>query len=66
MFLLTPSGSSVECKKQKRQRIPYVSSDPDQVRNPHSTSAKHKLATKGSKAIYDSSDTYSTGIYESF
>lgn len=64
MFQITPSGSSVECAQ-----IPNVFrvcfSDPDQGAASATYIAENKLAEKIS-VIYDSSDVYSSGIYEKF
>lgn len=64
MFQITPSGSAVECVKYENAfRVCFA--DPDQgVRAAEYISANN-LATKVA-VIYDSSDVYSTGIYESF
>ena len=64
MFQLTPSGSSVECV-QSDNAFRVCFSDPDQGKKSAQYIGEHKLATKVA-VIYDSSDTYSTGIYESF
>ena len=64
MFQLTPSGSSVECV-QNDNAFRVCFSDPDQGKKSAQYIGEHKLATKVA-VIYDSSDTYSTGIYESF
>ena len=64
MFQLTPSGSSVECV-QNDNAFRVCFSDPDQGKKSAQYIGEHKLATKVA-VIYDSADTYSTGIYESF
>ena len=64
MFQLTPSGSSVECV-QNDNAFRVCFSDPDQGKKSAQYIGEHKLAAKVA-VIYDSSDTYSTGIYESF
>ena len=64
MFQLTPSGSAVQCVENENVfRVCF--SDPDQGKKSAQYIGEHKLATKVA-VIYDSSDTYSTGIYESF
>ena len=64
MFQLTPSGSSAECVKNDNAfRVCF--SDPNQGVEAAKYIAGHKLATKVA-IIYDNSDPYSTGIYESF
>ncbi len=64
MFQITPSGSSVECAQNPNVfRICY--SDPDQGAASATYIAENKLADKIA-VIYDSSDVYSSGIYERF
>lgn len=64
MFLLTPSGSAVECIAGANAfRVCF--SDPDQGLKSAQYIGEHKLATKVA-VIYDSSDVYSSGIYEKF
>lgn len=64
MFLLTPSGSAVECIAAKNAfRICF--SDPDQGKASAIYIGDHKVASKVA-VIYDSSDVYSKGIYDSF
>ena len=64
MFLITPSGSAVECVATDNAfRVCY--SDPDQGRASAQYIGEHKLATKIA-IIYDSSSEYSDGIRESF
>ena len=64
MFQLTPSGSSAECVKNDNAfRVCF--SDPNQGVEAAKYIAGHKLATRVA-IIYDNSDPYSTGIYESF
>ena len=58
------AGSSVECV-QNDNAFRVCFSDPDQGKKSAQYIGEHKLATKVA-VIYDSSDTYSTGIYESF
>ena len=64
MFQITPSGSSVECA-QNPNVFRVCFSDPDQGAASATYIAENKLAEKIS-VIYDSSDVYSTGIYEKF
>ncbi len=64
MFLLTPSGSAVDCIKYGNAfRVCY--SDPDQGAASAEYIGKNNLAEKIA-IIYDNSTSYSTGIYESF
>lgn len=64
IFQLTPSGSAVDCVKYDNAfRICF--SDPNQGIASAQYIGANKLATKVA-VIYDSSDTYSTGIYEKF
>lgn len=64
MFLLTPSGSAVECVAAPNAfRICF--SDPDQGAASAVYIGEHAVATKVA-VIYDSSDVYSKGIYDSF
>ncbi|MBE7022800.1 MAG: amino acid ABC transporter substrate-binding protein [Ruminococcaceae bacterium] len=64
MFQLTPSGSSVECiKNDNAFRICF--SDPNQGAASAEYIAEHQLASKVA-VIYNSSDVYSQGIYETF
>ena len=64
MFQITPSGSSVECAQNPNVfRICF--SDPDQGAASATYIAENKLADKIA-VIYDSSDVYSSGIYEKF
>ncbi len=64
MFLLTPSGSAVECVAADNAfRICF--SDPDQGAASAIYIGDHAVATKVA-VIYDSSDVYSKGIYDSF
>lgn len=64
MFQLTPSGSSVECA-QNPNVFRVCFSDPDQGAASATYIAENKLADKIA-VIYDSSDVYSSGIYEKF
>lgn len=64
MFLITPSGSAVDCVKgDNAYRICFK--DPDQGKASAQYISANKLATKVA-AIYDSSDVYSTGIFKEF
>ena len=64
MFQITPSGSAVECAANPNvYRVCY--SDPDQGTASAKYIGEHKLASKVA-VIYDSSDVYSSGIYEKF
>lgn len=64
MFLLTPSGSAVDCiVNENAFRVCF--SDPAQGAKSAQFIGEHELATKVG-IIYDSSDPYSTGIMESF
>lgn len=64
MFQLTPSGTAADCVKYDNAfRVCF--SDPNQGKQAAKYIADHKLATKIA-VIYDSSDPYSTGIYENF
>lgn len=64
MFLLTPSGSAVECIAAANAfRICF--SDPDQGKASAIYIGTNNVATKIA-VIYNSSDVYSKGIYDSF
>lgn len=64
MFQITPSGSAVECAANPNVfRICF--SDPDQGAASAKYIGENKLAGKIA-VIYDSSDIYSSGIYEKF
>lgn len=64
MFQLTPSGSAVECTQYDNCfRICF--SDPNQGAASAQYIGENGLASKIA-VIYDSSEVYSTGIYESF
>ena len=64
MFQITPSGSAVECAANPNVfRVSY--SDPAQGTASAKYIGEHKLASKVA-VIYDSSDVYSSGIYEKF
>ena len=64
MFQITPSGSSVECA-QNPNVFRVCFSDPDQGVASATYIAENKLTEKIA-VIYDSSDVYSSGIYEKF
>lgn len=64
MFQLTPSGSAVECV-QYDNAFRVCFSDPNQGIASAQYIGDNKLATKVA-VIYDSSDVYSSGIYEKF
>lgn len=64
MFLLTPSGSAVDCVASDNAfRVCF--SDPGQGSASAQYIGEHQLASKVA-VIYDSSDVYSSGIYEKF
>ena len=64
MFLLTPSGTAVDCVKYDNAfRVCF--SDPAQGTESAKYMAEKGLGSKYA-VIYDSSDPYSSGIYESF
>ncbi len=64
MFQITPSGSAVECVSSDNAfRICF--SDPNQGTASAKYIAENKLATKVA-VIYNSSDVYSSGIYQTF
>ena len=64
MFQLTPSGSAVECV-QYDNAFRVCFSDPNQGLASAQYIGENNLATKVA-VIYDSSDIYSSGIYEKF
>lgn len=64
MFQLTPSGSAVKCT-QFDNNFRLCFSDPDQGAASAQYIGENKLASKVA-IIYDTSNEYSTGIYESF
>ena len=64
IFMLTPSGTAVDCVKYDNAfRVCF--SDPMQGVESAKYIGEHGLAAKVA-AIYDSSDVYSSGIYEAF
>ncbi len=64
MFQITPSGSAVECV-QYENAFRVCFSDPMQGLESAKYIGENGLASKVA-VIYDSSDVYSTGIYEAF
>ena len=64
MFLLTPSGTAVDCVKYDNAFRVYFS-DPAQGTESAIYMAEKGIGSKYA-VIYDSSDPYSSGIYESF
>ncbi len=64
IFQLTPSGTAVECT-QYDNAFRVCFSDPAQGTASAQYIGEHNLASKVA-IIYDSSDVYSTGIYENF
>ena len=64
MFQITPSGSAVECAANPNV-FRTCFSDPDQGAASAKYIGENKLAAKIA-VIYDSSDIYSSGIYEKF
>lgn len=65
MFLLTPSGSSTDILADKTNAFQVCFSDPNQGVGSAQYIGENAMATKVA-VIYDSSDVYSTGIYEKF
>jgi len=65
MFLLTPSGSAVDCITAGDNAFRVCFSDPDQGAASAKYIGENKLAEKVA-VIYDSSDVYSSGIYATF
>ncbi len=65
MFLLTPSGSAIECISDADNAFRVCFSDPAQGTASAQYIGENGLATKVA-AIYDSSDVYSSGIYANF
>ncbi|MBQ0028318.1 MAG: ABC transporter substrate-binding protein [Lachnospiraceae bacterium] len=65
MFELTPSGSSVDILAGNDNVFQVCFTDPNQGIASAQYIGQSKLATKVA-VIYDSSDVYSTGIYEKF
>ena len=64
MFQITPSGTTADITKPENV-FRMCFSDPEQGTKSAQFIGEHKLATKVG-VIYDSSDTYSSGIYENF
>ena len=65
MFLLTPSGSAVDCITAGDNAFRVCFSDPDQGAASAKYIGENGLAEKVA-VIYDSSDVYSSGIYATF
>lgn len=65
MFMITPSGSSTDIIADKTNVFQVCFTDPNQGIASAQYIGENKLATKVA-AIYDSSDVYSSGIYEKF
>ncbi len=65
MFQLTPSGTAVECLGDAGNAFRVCFSDPSQGSVSADYISEHSLG-ENIGVIYNSSDTYSTGIYESF
>ncbi len=65
MFLLTPSGSAVECIAAGDNAFRVCFSDPNQGTASARYIGENGLAEKVA-VIYDSSDAYSNGIYNNF
>ena len=64
MFMITPSGTAIECV-QYDNAFRVCFNDPTQGTKSAQYIAEQKLASKVA-VIYDSSDPYSSGIYENF
>ena len=64
MFMLTPSGTAVECV-QYDNAFRVCFSDPNQGGKSAEYIGTNKIASKVA-VIYDSSDVYSSGIYAEF
>ncbi len=64
MFQLTPSGTDASCV-QYENAFRMCFSDPSQGKASAQYIGEHGLATKVA-VIYDSSNTYSSGVYETF
>ena len=65
MFMLTPSASSTDVTEGHDNVFQVCFSDPNQGAVSADYIADHSLATKVG-IIYDSSDPYSTGVYQTF
>ncbi|MDO4632548.1 MAG: ABC transporter substrate-binding protein [Eubacteriales bacterium] len=65
MFLLTPSGSAVDCITAGDNAFRVCFSDPDQGTASAKYIGENGLAEKIA-VIYDSSDVYSSGVYATF
>ncbi len=65
MYMLTPSGSSTSITEGRTNVFQVCFSDPNQGTGAAQYIGENELATSVA-VIYDSSDVYSTGIYEKF
>ena len=65
MYLLTPSASSTDVLADKTNAFQVCFTDPNQGIGSAQFIGENAMATKVA-VIYDSSDVYSTGIYEKF
>lgn len=65
MFQITPSGSSVDCINGNDNVFQVCFTDPNQGVGAAQYIGENKIAGKVA-VIYDSSDVYSSGIYEKF
>lgn len=65
LFQLTPSGSSVDCIANNDNVFQVCFTDPNQGIGAAQYIGQNKVASKVA-VIYDSSDVYSSGIYEKF
>ena len=65
MFLLTPSGTAVDCITAGDNAFRVCFSDPAQGTASAQYIGSHELGTKVA-VLYDSSDVYSSGIYANF
>lgn len=65
MFLLTPSGSSIDILTDKTNAFQVCFTDPNQGQGSAQYIGENNMASKVA-VIYDSSSVYSSGIYETF
>ncbi len=65
MFLLTPSGSSIDILADKTNAFQVCFTDPNQGQGSAQYIGENNMASKVA-VIYDSSSVYSSGIYETF
>lgn len=65
MFLLTPSGSSVDIIADKSNAFQVCFADPNQGQGSAQYIGENAMASKVA-VIYDSSNVYSTGIFDKF